>query len=54
MDNVKVGNSVLLRGVIVDEGVTIEDDVVVDGRGSSAVSVISALSVLGKGTRFHL
>jgi NDP-sugar pyrophosphorylase family protein len=55
MDNVKVGNNVLLRGVIVDEGVTIEDEVVVEGRGgSSAVSVISALSVLGKGTRLHL
>lgn len=54
MDNVKVGNNVLLRGVIVDEGVTIEDEVVVEGRGTSAVSVISADSVLGKGTRLHL
>ena len=54
MDNVKVGNNVLLRGIIVDEGVTIEDEVVVEGRGSNAVPVISALSVLGKGTRLHL
>ncbi len=54
MDNVKVGNNVLLRGVIVDEGVTIEDEVVLEGRGSSAVSVIAARSVLGKGSRLHL
>ena len=54
MDNVTVGNNVLLRGVIVDEGVTIEDEAVVEGRGGSAVPVIAALSVLGKGTRLHL
>jgi len=54
MDNVTVGNNVLLRGVIVDEGVTIEDEVVIEGRGANAVPVISALSVLGKGTRLHL
>jgi hypothetical protein len=40
--------------VIVDEGTTIEDEVVVDGRDSSAVHVIAASSVLGKGTRLLL
>ena len=34
MDNVTVGKNVRLRGVIVDAGTTIEDEVVVEGRGA--------------------
>ena len=54
LDGVKVGNNVRLSGVIVDEGAVIEDEVVVEGRGFGSVPVISAKSVLGKGTRLRL
>jgi mannose-1-phosphate guanylyltransferase len=54
MDNVQVGSGVVLRGVIVDENVTIEDEVEVAGGGAHAVPVIAAGSRLAKGTRLAL
>jgi mannose-1-phosphate guanylyltransferase/phosphomannomutase len=54
MDNVTIGNRVRLTGVIVDSGATIEDEVVVGGRGASGTTpVIAGGSVLGRGTRLH-
>ena len=54
MDDVTVGSSVRLSGVIVDSGAIIEDEVVVSARGNSSTPVIAAQSRLGKGTRLHL
>ncbi len=55
MDGVTIGRHVRLSGVIVDTGATVEDEVVVEGRGGSgATPVIAAGSRLGKGTRLHL
>ncbi len=55
LDNVTVGNNVRLYGIIVDENVVIEDEVVIAGRGGgSSVPVISAGSVLKRGTRLQL
>ena len=55
MDNVTIGNRVRLSNVIVDSSATIEDEVVITGRGNAgATPVIAANSKLGKGTRLHL
>lgn len=51
MDNVTIGSRVRMTGVIVDTGTTIEDEVVVDGRGTVATPVIAGGSLLGRGTR---
>jgi len=52
MDNVTIGNRVHLANVIVDEGATIEDETVVEGRGSAGpVPVIAAGSLLKQATR---
>ncbi len=55
MDNVSIGERVRLSGVIVDSGVKVQDEVVVEGRGSAGPTpVIAAGSVLARGTRLHL
>lgn len=52
MDGVAVGSHAYLRNVIVDDNVTIEDDVIVEGKGvSGPVPVLAAGSVLKRGTR---
>ena len=52
MDNITVGKNARLRGVIVDEGATLEEDVMVEGRGQAGPTpVIASGSVLAKGTR---
>jgi hypothetical protein len=52
---VTIGNHVRLSGVILDEGVTLEDEVVVEGRGGSGTPpVIAAGSRLCKGTHLRL
>lgn len=52
MDNVRVGNGVHLSGVIVDSGTTIEDEVVLLGGTSDAISVVSSGSQITRGSRF--
>lgn len=55
MDRVTIGRHVRLSGVIIDQDVVIEDEVVVEGSGrSSAPPVIAANSRLARGTRLHL
>ncbi len=55
MDDVVIGERVRLSGVIVDSGAHVEDEVVVEGRGTvGATPVIAAGSLLGRGTRLHL
>lgn len=52
MDNVTVGKNARLRGVIVDAGAILEDEVVVEGRGQAGPTpVIASGSVLARGTR---
>jgi NDP-sugar pyrophosphorylase family protein len=52
MDNVSIGARSRLNGVIVDEGVTIEEDVEIEASPGSPVSVIAAGSTIRKGSRF--
>lgn len=54
MDRVTVGEHVRLSNVIVDEDVTIESEVIVEGRGGGNVPVVAAGSTLRRGTRLHL
>lgn len=55
LDNVIIGSHVRLHHVILDDGTTVEDEVVIDGRGGGgSVPVIAAGSTLCKGTRLHL
>ncbi|HZO90327.1 MAG TPA: NDP-sugar synthase [Chthonomonadaceae bacterium] len=57
MDNVTIGRQVRLRGVILDEGTALEDEVVIEGgenESAGAVPVIAADSRLGRGTRLLL
>lgn len=54
MDSVTIGNSVRVSGVIVDENTVIEDESVIEGHLAGAVPVISAGSVLRKGTRLRM
>ncbi len=54
MNGITVGENVHLRGVVVDEGVTIEDEVTVLARDEKITTpVIAANSRLTKGTRLH-
>jgi len=55
MDNVTIGDRVRLSRVILDEGVTLEEEVVVEGSGGSGPPpVIAAGSHLCKGTHLRL
>jgi len=51
LDGVRVGKSVRLRGVIVDEGATIEDDCIVEGAVGGPTLVLAAGTILKQGTR---
>ncbi len=53
LDNVRIGSNVSLRGVIVDDGATIEDEVVIEANdaGSRPGPVVAAGSHLARGTR---
>ncbi len=53
LDNVKIGANVLLRNAIIDENCTIEDGVVLEGLPEGQTTVISAGSVLRRGSRMH-
>jgi len=51
LDGVTIGKGVSLRGVIVDEGATIEDDCIIEGTVGGPTLVLAAGTVLKQGTR---